>query len=61
LVTEITFSSFFSKIVISTALILIIVGKVVTIIKKGKKDKSISKDIGIIIGTLIVLVSKLLK
>ncbi|GAA0730444.1 hypothetical protein GCM10008905_31760 [Clostridium malenominatum] len=61
LVTEFTFSSFFSKIFLSAALTLIIVGKILTIIKKSKNDKSIPKDVGIIIGLLIVLVSKLLR
>ncbi|WP_048571013.1 hypothetical protein [Clostridium cylindrosporum] len=58
---EITFSSFWSKLIISTALTLVIVGKIVTIIKKSKSDRNISKDVGIIIGLLIVLVSRLLK
>lgn len=60
-VTETGFNSFVSKIIISTAVTLIILGKILTVIKKGKKDSSIPKDIGIIIGLLIVLISKVLR
>lgn len=61
LVTEITFSAIVSKIHISIALVFIILGKILTIIKKGKNDHSIPKDIGIVIGVLIVLISRLLR
>lgn len=61
LVMEITFSAIVSKILISTTLTLIILGKILTIIKKGKNDHSIPKDIGIVIGLLIVLISRLLR
>lgn len=61
LVMEITFSDIVSKILISTTLTLIILGKILTIIKKGKNDHSIPKDIGIVIGLLIVLISRLLR
>lgn len=61
LVTEITFSSYFSKVTISTALACIIVGRILTLIKKDRKDKTLPIDIGIVMGLLIVLVSRLLK
>lgn len=56
-VTEITFSSFLSKILLCSSLAFIIVGKILTANKKNKGDKSIPGDIGVIIGLLIVLVS----
>lgn len=61
LATEITFSAIVSKILISTALAFIILGKIITVIKKGKNHHSIPKDIGIVIGLVIVLISRLLR
>lgn len=61
LITYIPFSASFSKISIGIALILVITGKIFTLIKKEKEDKSIPIDIGIIIGILIVFISHLAK
>nr|WP_246879848.1 histidine kinase [Bacillus suaedae] len=54
----ITFSSTFSKIVISTGIILVIFGKVLSLLEKRKENKSFSTDIGIITGLLIALVAR---
>ncbi|WP_182088371.1 histidine kinase [Clostridium sp. cel8] len=59
-VTEFTFSSFVSKILISTSITFIILGKILTITKKNRDDISIRKDIGIIIALLIALISRLI-
>ncbi|WP_234123513.1 hypothetical protein [Clostridium hydrogenum] len=61
LVTDVPFSSSFSKTSISTALGFVISGKLLALLKKNKGDKSISLDIGIILGILIVFISNLLK
>lgn len=56
----ITFSSSFSNTVTSTAIILFIFGKMITVHKKRKENKSYASDIGIIIGISIVLVARVL-
>ncbi|MCY6354832.1 hypothetical protein [Clostridium sp. ZS2-4] len=61
LITDVHFSASFSKISIGIALIFVIIGKLITLIKKKKGDKSIPGDIGIIIGILIVFISHVLK
>lgn len=60
-ITDVHFSSSFSKISIGIALIFVITGKLLTLIKKEKGDKSIPGDIGIIIGLLIAFISNILK
>lgn len=61
LVTDVPFSSAFSKTSISVAIIFVMIGKTLTILNKKKGDKSIPVDIGILIGMLITLVSHVLK
>lgn len=61
LITNVPFSSAFSKTSIGIALLLIIIGKVLALLKKDKGDKSIPVDIGIIIGFLIVFLTHVLK
>lgn len=56
LVTEIPFSSSFTKVFISIASILIIVGKFISLLKKDKGNKTIPYDIGIITGMFISLI-----
>ncbi|KHF39252.1 hypothetical protein [Halalkalibacter okhensis] len=53
---EVTFSSTFSHTVISTAMVLVILGKMITVFEKRNKKKSFASDIGMIIGISIVLV-----
>ena len=52
---DVTFSSLFSNVVISTAIVLVILGIMVTIFEKKKANKSFAPDIGAVIGLLIVL------
>jgi hypothetical protein len=57
---DVTFSSTFSNIIISTAIILFILGKMITISEKRKGNKSFAPDIGAVIGLFIVLVFRLI-
>lgn len=51
------FSSFYSKTFLTTAITFIIIGRTLTIAKKGKEDKTIPwGGIGSIIGLLIALI-----
>ncbi|MBK1812174.1 hypothetical protein JHL18_16245 [Clostridium sp. YIM B02505] len=61
MITNNPFSSTFSKISIGIAIFLVIIGKVLSMLKKDKGDKSISIDIGIIIGMLIVFFTHVFK
>lgn len=61
LITGLIINSVFSKIILFSALAFIIVGKILTTIKKNEKEKNNPKDIGIIIGFLILLISRALK
>lgn len=62
LITGISYNSTYSKISISMALMLVIVGKVHTVFRTVRKDNSIPKaGIGSIIGLLIVLFWGILK
>ena len=64
LVAEVRFSPMFSKMFLSTAVICIIIGKILTVLKKvkiNKKDKSIPMNVGAIIGLLIVFLTNILK
>jgi predicted tellurium resistance membrane protein TerC len=56
---NVTFSSTFSNTVISTAIVLVILGKMINIYIKRKENKSFVSDVGIIIGIFIVLVARL--
>ncbi|MBD8071082.1 histidine kinase [Bacillus sp. PS06] len=53
---DVTFNSTISNIVINTAIILVILGKMITIFEKKKGNKSFVPDIGAVIGLFIVLV-----
>lgn len=55
---SITFSSAFSNIIISTAIVLVILGKMLNIYIKRKENKSFVSDVGVIIGIFIVLVAR---
>ncbi|MFD2043423.1 histidine kinase [Ornithinibacillus salinisoli] len=60
LVSDVTFSESLRDTVVGSALALIIVGKVLTIIEKKKEKKRIAGDIGIVIGIFIVLLFRIL-
>ncbi|MCK0470543.1 histidine kinase [Halalkalibacter sp. APA_J-10(15)] len=55
-----TFSSAFSHTVISIAILLVILGKVVTILEKRKGNRSFVPDVGAVIGLSMVLVFSLI-
>lgn len=61
LVTDIPFSLAFSKISIGIAFVFVIAGKLLTLLKKKKGDKSIPVDMGIFIGILIAFIYHVLK
>lgn len=61
IITDIPFSSSFSKISIGVANVLVISGKLSTIFKKKKGDKSIPLDLGVIMGLLIAFIFHLIK
>ncbi|KGA95943.1 histidine kinase [Alkalihalobacillus alcalophilus ATCC 27647 = CGMCC 1.3604] len=56
LMSDTTFSSTFSQIVISTATFLVILGKFITVFQKRKENKRFAGDIGAIIGLFIVII-----
>lgn len=56
---NVTYSSTFSNVVITMALVLVILGKMIDIYEKKKESKSYTTDIGIIIGLSIVLVIRI--
>jgi hypothetical protein len=58
LITDVPFSSFFSHIVLSTAISLVIIGKLITIFEKRKENHSFVPDVGVVIGLFIVLVTR---
>ncbi|WP_223701622.1 histidine kinase [Sutcliffiella deserti] len=51
-----TFSSTVSNIIISSAIVLVVLGKLLTVHEKRKDNKIFSGDIGVIIGLSLVLV-----
>ncbi|WP_035341127.1 hypothetical protein [Halalkalibacter hemicellulosilyticus] len=55
-----TFSAAFSHTVISIAMILVILGKVMTILEKRRENKRFEPDVGAVIGLSIVLVFSLI-
>jgi len=61
MVTDITLSDTFSKVLISISFIFISVGKFITFFKKNKGDKTKINDLAVIVGFLIVFISYLLK
>ena len=56
LITNIPFSSFFTKLSLSIAYILILLGKTFSTIKNKFENKNISIDIGALIGLLIAFI-----
>ncbi|MDL4842388.1 histidine kinase [Aquibacillus rhizosphaerae] len=56
LMTDDPFRSIFSNLVISLAIILVILGKSITVVEKRKESKRFAPDIGAIIGLSIVLI-----
>lgn len=61
IITDTAFSSSVSKMSITIAFIFLILGNILSILKKKKEDKDIKMDIGLTIGFLIALISHLLK
>lgn len=61
LITDITLISYSNNIIIITAIILFMAGKTLNTFEIHKDNKNLSRDIGIIIGTLILLIQKILK
>lgn len=55
LIADVSFNSLFSYIVISISLILVMMGKTITVFEKRKEGKKTSTDMGAIIGLTIVL------
>lgn len=53
---DVPFSSTFSNIVLSLAIILLMIGKTITILRKNKENNTFSSDIGAVIGLFIVLI-----
>ncbi|WP_068676694.1 histidine kinase [Oceanobacillus sp. Castelsardo] len=60
LMTDVPFSSIFSHTVLSIAIILVIIGKLITIFQKRKEIKSFVPDVGVVIGLFIVLIISLI-
>lgn len=56
LMTDVPFHSIFSHTVLNAAIILVILGKMITIFEKRKESKSYAPDLGAIIGLSIVLI-----
>lgn len=61
LIMDYTFSSSSNKIIDSIAWGFIIIGKTLTLLNKEKGDKTISIDIGILIGLIIAFIDQILK
>ncbi len=61
MVSDITLSETFSKVLISISFIFISAGKFITFFKKNKGDKTKINDLAVIVGFLIVFISYLLK
>ncbi|WP_407268820.1 histidine kinase [Radiobacillus sp. PE A8.2] len=56
LITDVPFDSFFSHVVLSIAIILVMLCKTITLFEKRRAKKRFSSDIGALIGLSIVLV-----
>lgn len=56
IVTDVPFSSVFSNSVISTSIILLIIGQSMTIDENRKQAKNVAPNIGIIIALTLVLI-----
>ena len=57
LVTDKPFTSFQSEMFTLGALLSIIIGKLVTVIDKRRNNEKLAKDIGILLGLVIVLIA----
>ncbi len=56
LIGNIAFDPLYSRIIIWTSGLLVVIGKTISTVKKGKRNKTLAKDIGIIIGIAAALV-----
>lgn len=56
LVKDVALDVTLGRTLVSIALILVIIGKLLTVLEKRKANLRISADIGIVIGLLVVLV-----
>lgn len=62
LVTDNTFNSFYSEIFVNTAIIFVIVGSILTVVKKTIADRKVQWDgIGSITGLLILLIWEVMR
>jgi len=62
LVTDNAFNSFYSEIFVNTAFIFVIVGRILTVVKKTIADRKVQwAGIGSITGLLILLVWEVLR
>ncbi len=55
LVSDVTFTATFSSTVIVISIVLVILGKLITVFQKRKENKSFAVDIGALIGLSIVI------
>ncbi|MFC0561520.1 histidine kinase [Halalkalibacter alkalisediminis] len=58
--SDVTFTAAFSSTVIITSIVLVILGKLITVFQKRKENKSFAIDIGAIVGLSIVITLKLI-
>jgi len=56
LIGRMAFDPLYSRIIIWISGLLVVAGKTLSTVKKGKRNKSMAKDIGIIIGIAAALV-----
>ncbi|OIJ18061.1 hypothetical protein BKP45_10690 [Anaerobacillus alkalidiazotrophicus] len=60
LMSEVTISVSLTKVLVSIPFLLVIIGKILAIIEKRNKNKSLAGDVGINIGLTIALLMYLL-
>ncbi|QAA31389.1 hypothetical protein [Clostridium manihotivorum] len=60
-ITENGFSSISTKIFLSTSFTLILIGKILSTIKRKKANENIAIDIGLILGILTTIISNLIR
>ncbi|GKU24283.1 hypothetical protein [Clostridium folliculivorans] len=60
-ITDVPFSSAFTKISIGISMFLVLIGKVLSVLKKDKGDKNIAVDMSFIIGILIAFIAYVLR
>ena len=61
MISDVGFSELYSKIFISTALILVTIGRALTACSRSKGDKRLYNDISVIIALLIIILFRILK